>query len=115
MAGPSSEVSLLNALGIQSHMSQGVDWGTVAQDASSGNPVIIDTPGHYFYVDGYNADTGQYHLGTSATDLKAAKGQEWFTPDQIPGLGMGDPRAAIFADHPLSGAGAAVQQAVRSS
>jgi hypothetical protein len=107
MAGPSSEVSLLNKLGIATHMSQGVDWSQVAGDASSGNPVIIDTPGHYFYVDGYNSDTGQFHLGTSATDLKAAQGKEWFTPSQIPGLGMGDPRAAIFADHPLSGAGVA--------
>ena len=102
MAGPSSEVSLLNKLGIDTHMSNGVDWSQVASEASSGNPVIIDAPGHYFYVDGYNAQTGQYHLGTSATDLKAAQGQQWFTPDQIPSLGMGDPRAAIYADHPLS-------------
>ncbi|HEY2308162.1 MAG TPA: glucosaminidase domain-containing protein, partial [Streptosporangiaceae bacterium] len=117
MAGPSSEVSLLNKLGIATHMSQGVDWSQVAGDASSGNPVIIDTPGHYFYVDGYNSDTGQFHLGTSATDLKASGGKEWFTPSQIPGLGMGDPRAAIFADHPLSGAGVAssAQQALSSA
>lgn len=102
MAGVGSEVKLLNAMGIDAHSTQGVDWGSVAQSASSGNPVIIDTPGHYFYVDGYNQDTGQFHLGSSATDLKAAKGQQWFTPDQIPSLGMGDPRAAVFADHPLS-------------
>jgi hypothetical protein len=102
MAGPTSEVALLNKLGIDTHMTSGVDWNQVAGEASSGNPVIIDTPGHYFYVDGYNAQTGQYHLGTSATDLKAANGQQWFTPSQIPTLGMGDPRAAIYADHPLS-------------
>ena len=102
MAGPTSEVALLNKLGIDTHMTQGVDWSQVAKDATSGNPVILDTAGHYFYVDGFNQSTGQYHLGTSATDLKAAKGQEWFTPSQIPGLGMGDVRAAIFADHPLS-------------
>ena len=104
MAGPSSEVSLLNKLGIDAHMSQGVDWSQVAQTAASGNPVIIDTPGHYFYVDGFNADNGQFHLGSSATDLKASAGKQWFAPDQIPGLGMGTPRAAIFADHPLSAA-----------
>ena len=107
MAGPSSEVALLNKLGIDTHMTQGVNWDQVSKDASSGNPVILDTAGHYFYVDGFNADTGQFHLGSSATDLKAAKGKEWFTPDQIPGLGMGDVRAAIFADHPLTGPGVA--------
>lgn len=102
MSGVGSEVNLLHAMNIDAHATSGVDWGNVAQSASSGNPVIIDTPGHYFYVDGYNQDTGQFHLGSSATDLKAARGQEWFTPDQIPSLGMGDPRAAVFADHPLS-------------
>ena len=102
MAGPASEVSLLSKLGIDAHMTSGVDWGQVAKDASSGNPVIIDTPGHYFYVQGYNPDTGQFNLGSSATDLKASGGQNWFTPDQIGNLGMGAVRAAIFADHPLS-------------
>src|SRR5262249_50281825 len=62
MAGPGSEVSLLNKLGIDAHMTQGVDWLQVARAAASGNPVIVDTPGHYFYVDGYNADNGQFHL-----------------------------------------------------
>jgi flagellum-specific peptidoglycan hydrolase FlgJ len=108
MAGASSEVALLNKLGIDTHLSQGVNWDQVAKDASSGNPVILDTPDHYYYVDGYNANTGQYHLGTSATDLRAnTSKQEWFTPDQIPGLGQGTPRAAIFADHPLTGPGVA--------
>ena len=102
MAGPGSEVALLSKLGIDTHMTQGVNWQQVASDASAGNPVIIDTPGHYFYVDGYNAQTGQFHLGTSATDLRASAGQQWFSPDQIPNLGMGAPRAAIYADHPLS-------------
>jgi hypothetical protein len=104
MAGPASEVSLLNKLGIDAHMTNGIDWSAVAQSASSGNPVIINAPDHYYYVDGYNPKTNQFHLGSSATDLKAntAK-QEWFTSDQIPGLGQGTPNAAIFADHPLTG------------
>ena len=107
MAGVGSEVKLLNAMGVDAHATQGIDWATVGRDASGGNPVIIDTPGHYYYVDGYNADTGQLHVGTSGTDLKG--GSEWMTPDQINAMpqSQGAARAAIFADHPLSGPGQA--------
>jgi flagellum-specific peptidoglycan hydrolase FlgJ len=116
MAGVSSEVSLLKNMGIDAHATQGVDWSTVGQDASSGNPVIIDTPGHYYYVDGFNQQTGQLHVGTSGTDLKG--GSEWMTPDQINAMPQshGSARAAIFADHPLSGPGqaSAVGQGDRS-
>ena len=102
MAGPTSEVNLLKAMGVDAHMTQGVDWASVGRDASGGNPVIIDTPGHYYYVDGYNADTGKLHVGTSGTDLKG--GSEWMSPDQINAMpqSQGAARAAIFADHPLA-------------
>src|SRR5215472_11771477 len=102
MAGVGSEVQLLNAMGVDAHATQGVDWSAVGRDASGGNPVIIDTPGHYYYVDGYNADTGQMHVGTSGTDLKG--GSEWMTPDQINKMPQseGAARAAVFADHPLA-------------
>lgn len=104
MAGVSSEVSLLKNLGIDAHATQGVDWGQVAQSATSGNPVVIDTPGHYYYVDGFNAATGKLHVGTSGTDLKG--GSEWMSPDQINGMSQseGSARAAIFADHPSTAA-----------
>jgi hypothetical protein len=100
MAGPQSEVQLLKTMGVDAHMTAGVDWAQVGRDASGGNPVILDSPGHYWYVDGYNQQTGQLHVGTSGTDLKG--GSEWMTPDQINGSGMGSVRAAIFADHPLA-------------
>lgn len=103
MAGPASEVQLLQNMGVDAHATQGVNWGDVAQSASSGNPVILDTPGHYFYVDGYNADTGQYHVGASGTALRG--GSEWMTPDQMGNVPAtrGAPDAAIFANNPLSG------------
>jgi hypothetical protein len=102
MAGPSSEVKLLNAMGVDAHMTQGVDWSAVGRDASGGNPVIVSTPGHYYYVQGYNADTGQLNVGTSGTDLKG--GSEWMTPDQINQMPQshGAATSAIFADHPLA-------------
>ena len=102
MAGVGSEVKLLQAMGVDAHATQGVDWSQVGRDASGGNPVIIDTPGHYYYVDGYNAQTGQMHVGTSGTDLKG--GAEWMTPDQINAMPQshGAARSAVFADHPLA-------------
>lgn len=102
MAGPQSEVNLLNKMGVSTHMSNGVDWNAVAQDVQGGNPVIINTPGHYFYVEGYDPQSGKFNFGSSATDLKAAHGQSWFSPDQLPSLGMGAATNAIFADNPLS-------------
>lgn len=114
MAGVGSEVSLLKTMGVDAHATSGVDWSQVGRDASGGNPVIIDTPGHYYYVDGYNADTGQLHVGTSGTDLKG--GSEWMTPDQINAMPQshGSARAAIFADHPLAQQDGLAQSSSRS-
>jgi hypothetical protein len=113
MAGPQSEVQLLKTMGVDAHMTAGVDWAQVGRDASGGNPVILDTPGHYYYVDGYNQQTGQLHVGTSGTDLKG--GSEWMTPDQINGMSQshGAVRAAIFADHPLAQSDGLAQSSAR--
>jgi len=102
MAGVGSEVNLLKAIGVDAHATSGVDWAQVGRDASGGNPVIIDTPGHYYYIDGYNTDSGKFHVGTSGTDLKG--GSEWMSADQINAMpqSQGAARAAIFADHPLA-------------
>jgi hypothetical protein len=113
MAGPQSEVQLLKTMGVDAHMTAGVDWAQVGRDASGGNPVILDTPGHYYYVDGYNQQTGQLHVGTSGTDLKG--GSEWMTPDQINAMPQshGGARAAIFADHPLAQSDGLAQSSAR--
>ena len=100
MAGPQSEVSLLNKMGIDAHVT-GVNWGDVAASAQSGNPVILNTPNHYLYVDGYDAQSGAYHVGQSGASLRG--GSEWMTPDQIaqvPGT-HGAANAAIYVNHPL--------------
>jgi soluble lytic murein transglycosylase-like protein len=114
MAGVQSEVKLLNTMGVDAHATQGVDWSQVGRDASGGNPVIISTPGHYYYVQGYNAQTGQLNVGTSGTDLKG--GSEWMTPDQINNMPQshGAATSAIFADHPLAQSDGLAQSASRS-
>ena len=103
MAGPQSELSLLQKMGVDAHLTQGVNWSNVASSASSGNPVILNTPGHYLYVDGYNSQTGEYHVGASGLALRG--GSDWMTPQQIaqvPGT-QGAANAAIFVDHPIDG------------
>src|SRR5215475_709225 len=100
MAGAGSEQQLLSKMGINTRLTNGVDWNAVGQEANTGNPVIVSTPGHYYFIDGFNAANGTYHVGTSGTDLK--HGAEWMSPNQMQGL-MGQATNALFSDHPLQG------------
>src|SRR5262252_4221734 len=75
----------------------GPNWQQIAQEAATGNPVTISTPGHYFYADGYNAQTGAFHVGQSGLDLRG--GAEWMTPEQMAAR-MGPIQGALLADNP---------------
>jgi len=96
MAGITSEQQLLSKMGVDTKL-VGPNWQQIAQEAATGNPVTISTPGHYFYADGYNAQTGAFHVGRSGTDLRG--GAEWMTPSQMEGR-MGDLQGALFASNP---------------
>jgi hypothetical protein len=105
MAGVDSEAKLLQQMGVDVHVNyadpkSGLDWTAVQHDSSTGNPVILDTPNHYFYVDGYNPANGNYHVGNSGLVMKG--GSEWMTPAQMGGFGGGPVRAAVFANSPNS-------------
>ena len=103
MAGISSQKALMDKLGVPTHIVQGPQWDAFAAEAQTGNPVTISTSGknggHYFFADGYNPDTGAFHVGQSGKDLKG--GSEWMTPDQMQSL-MGQAQGALFADNPAS-------------
>ena len=98
MAGIASEQQLLNKMGVDTTLIQGPQWDRIAQEASTGNPVTISTQGHYFYADGYNPQTGAFHVGRSGTDLR--QGSEWMTPDQMTGV-MGPVQGALLANSPV--------------
>lgn len=100
MGGPGTQSQLLTDLGVANRLEHGVDWRKVAADVQRGNPVIVDTPGHYYVVEGYDPQTGQFDLGESARFLRASGGRRWFRPEEIPALGMGAPRSAIYLDNP---------------
>ncbi|HEY1295460.1 MAG TPA: glucosaminidase domain-containing protein [Chloroflexota bacterium] len=96
MAGIGSEQKLLDKLGIPTRL-VGPSLDAMVREASTGNPVVISTPGHYFYADGYNSQTGAFHVGQSGLDLKG--GSEWMTPAQIEAR-MGKIQGALLADNP---------------
>lgn len=103
MAGVDSQVKLLEKLGIAASLEHGApNWDKVAQDVANGNPVIINTRGHYFVAEGYDAATGRFDFGNSARVLTAASGQSKFTPAELEALGMGSANAAIYLDNPGS-------------
>jgi hypothetical protein len=96
MAGITSEQRLLKNMGVDTHI-VAPDWDAISKEAQTGNPVTISTPGHYFFADGYNPQTGAFHVGRSGLDL--VHGSEWMTPAQMEQL-MGRAQGALFADNP---------------
>jgi flagellum-specific peptidoglycan hydrolase FlgJ len=99
MAGPASQVKLLQKMGIAATLT-GVDEQRIAADVQAGNPVTLDTPGHYFVAEKYDPSTGKFDFGNSAKVLRASGGQSWFTLQEAAQLGMGAFRAAIHMDNP---------------
>lgn len=97
MAGLGSEKALMDKVGVPTKLIEGPQWDQFAREAQTGNPVIISTSGHYFTADGYNADTGAFHVGRSGLDLKG--GKEWMTPAQMQTL-MGQVQGGLLADNP---------------
>lgn len=96
MAGPASELALLQRMGVAATMKPTVDWAEVQRDVVSGNPVIIDTPKHYFVATAFDPQTGKFNFQASGTALKA--GREWMTPAEVNALSPA--RSALFLDYP---------------
>lgn len=93
MAGPASQVKLLQDLGLNATSAR---WnpGQAQELLRGGTPLIIDTPGHYFVADQFDPNRG-YRVGTSGTDLR--QGGEWMTPEQMAALSVaGAPREMIW-------------------
>lgn len=96
MAGLASEKALMDKIGVATK-AIGADVQAMAREAQTGNPVTISTPGHYFFADGYDPQSGAFHVGQSGLDLKG--GSEWMTADQMQAR-MGAIQGALLADNP---------------
>ena len=85
----------LNAMGVPHQLAAGApDWNAVAQAANGGHLVAISTPNHYFVVQGYNAQTGQFYVGSSGTAMRG--GAPWSTAQQLLALGGGTPDGVVY-------------------
>jgi len=84
MNGVSNEKRLLEKIGVPVRLDSSGDWSRIAEIVSSGRPVAISTPGHYFVADGYDPETGRFHVGASGTAYR--NGKEWMTPQEMEGL-----------------------------
>ena len=90
MAGPGSEVNLLNRLGLNATMEA---WNPqrAQQLLAQGTPIILDTPGHYFLADAFDPARG-YRV---SADKDLRRGSEWMTPEAMAAL-MGNIRNLIY-------------------
>lgn len=97
MAGPASQLRLLQSMGIPASLEDGPpDEAKMIASIQAGNPVTVSTPGHYFVAEGYDPATGKFNFGESARVLKASGGNPWYTLEEIGTLKMGSPRGALY-------------------
>src|SRR5262245_1958108 len=99
MHGPQSESQLISDFGVPNTYepwSTAPNWTHVQTTLSSGQPVILSTPKHYFYATQYDPTSDRYFMGTSGTDVRA--GSEWWSPTDI--SSYSPIQGAIYANAP---------------
>ncbi len=94
MNGPQRAVNLINRLGVPARLAA-PDPNTIRAEVEAGRPVIIDTPGHYYQIIGYNAQTGGFVMGDAVGRRAGANG---LPLDRLGTLGFGAARTAILAN-----------------
>jgi hypothetical protein len=102
MRGPQAQKALLDKLGIPAQFSPEVNQGAIQQAIAQGGIAALSTPFHYFTLQGYNPQTGQYDTGQSGASLKG--GSRYLTMADIQRLGQGAPNGQFI----LTGGNASV-------
>lgn len=98
MHGIESTATLIRKMGGQAAVGP-ADKQRIATEVQAGRGVIINTPGHYFFAEGYDPSTGKFDFGNSARALHASGGNTWYTLDELKNLGMGGPAGAIYSGY----------------
>lgn len=76
------------------------NWDKVVHDAMTGNPVTVSTNIHYYVIDGYDPQTGKFHVGQSGLARKDIN-SAWASAADIT-RADGTPNGVLFVDSPLS-------------
>jgi hypothetical protein len=87
MHGPQAQATLLQTLGIPAQYAPEVNLAAVQQKVAQGGVAAISTPNHYFFIQGYDPNTGLYDTGNSGTAYR--NGKRYMTADEIRQLGGG--------------------------
>lgn len=97
MFGIQATASLIRSLGGKAEVGA-QDDAKIQSEIAAGRPVIINTSGHYFVIEGViDAARGIYDFGNSARALKASGGNTAFTLGSLSSLGFGAAAGAIYA------------------
>jgi hypothetical protein len=86
-------------MGVASRLDPNPDFGEIAQDAASGNPVIVSTPVHYYYVNDFDPSSGRLRVGKTGESRRG--GGSWMTAQRIAELDGGI-NGALYVDSPRS-------------
>lgn len=97
MNGVLNEQALLERMGVASRLDTDPDFGEIAQDAASGNPVIVSTARHYYFVNGYDPATGKLRVGKTGEARRG--GAAWMSAQQIAELDGGI-NGVLYVDNP---------------
>lgn len=87
MAGPGWQVRLMELMGVGASLDPNADDAVVRGDVVAKRPVGISTAKHYYFADGYDDQTGKYHVG--ATGKVRIGGSDWMGLDEIRALDGG--------------------------
>jgi flagellum-specific peptidoglycan hydrolase FlgJ len=96
--GFAGELRLLKRLGVEAR-AEDIDENKIAQTVASGTPVVVNATGnggHYYVAQNFDASTGKFDFGNSASILKRSGGQRWFRLDELASLGVGTPANALY-------------------
>lgn len=85
MRGPQAQKALMDKLGIPAQFSPEVNQNAIQQALAEGRIAALSTPGHYFTLQGYNPQTGQYDTGQSGQAYRG--GGQFLTMAQMQQLG----------------------------
>jgi hypothetical protein len=87
MHGPQAQKALMDQLGIPVQFTPEINSAALQQAMVEGRTGAISTPNHYFFLQGYDPNTGRYDTGNTGSVYAA--GGRYLTLDQMRQIGGG--------------------------